>query len=67
MFSRGAHTLHVSAQLFCKNRQRLVEALKGKTCEKSVVILRGGVEKMDYNGDTTDLPFKQVSLSSGNF
>ncbi|KAF8369026.1 hypothetical protein PRIPAC_86855, partial [Pristionchus pacificus] len=60
-FNRGGNTLHISASLFVKNRKRLVDALRGKVPSKSAVLLQGGQEKMRYNTDADDLPFRQES------
>ncbi|GMT28450.1 hypothetical protein PFISCL1PPCAC_19747, partial [Pristionchus fissidentatus] len=60
-FNRGAHTLHIKADLFVKNRGRLVDALRGKVPAKSAVVLQGGQEKNRYNTDAEDLPFRQES------
>ncbi|GMR53447.1 hypothetical protein PMAYCL1PPCAC_23642 [Pristionchus mayeri] len=60
-FTRGPKTLQVKADLFVKNRHRLVEALRGKVPSKSAVVLQGGQEKNRYNTDAEDLPFRQES------
>ncbi|CAJ0948675.1 unnamed protein product, partial [Mesorhabditis belari] len=61
-FHLGGKTLRVSAKLFTENRQRLVKALKEKiTYPGAVVVLEGGHEKLRYNTDADDLPFRQES------
>jgi len=63
MFSRGGLTLTVTAELFTKNRARLVQAFREKFPElkSNVIILEGGKEKGRYNTDANDNPFRQES------
>ena len=67
-FSRGPHTLTVTAQLFAENRSRLVNALRSKlgTGSGACVVLEGGKEKARYNTDSDDYVFRQASHAGGN-
>lgn len=60
-FSRGSHTLSVSAKLFAENRARLVNALKGKAKPGSVIVLEGGKECLRSNTDSVVNVFRQES------
>ncbi|KAE9553984.1 hypothetical protein FO519_002801 [Halicephalobus sp. NKZ332] len=60
-FSRGVHTLKISAKMFAENRQRLVAALKPHAVPKSFIFLEGGIDKNRYHTDSEDLPFRQES------
>lgn len=60
-FQLSEKTYKVPVELFTENRQRLLEVLKPKVQENSVVVLEGGVEKNRYNTDAADLPFRQES------
>ncbi|PAV67433.1 hypothetical protein WR25_19481 [Diploscapter pachys] len=55
------NTLKVPATLFKKNRDRLVAELKKKVDGQWTVLLQGGREKLRYNTDCDDLPFRQES------
>ena len=62
-FSRGPHTLKVTAALFVENRGRLVNALRQQIGPNSgaCVLLEGGKEKNRYNTDSDDSAFRQES------
>jgi hypothetical protein len=63
-FSRGSHTLTVTAQLFKENRDRLVSALRKQLGEKSgaCVVLEGGKDRNRYNTDADEISFRQASI-----
>ncbi|MFH4977455.1 hypothetical protein AB6A40_004164 [Gnathostoma spinigerum] len=60
-FSRGAHTLTISAELFAENRRRLLAKLRKVVGARNVVLLEGGKEPYRDNTDVYDLPFRQES------
>ncbi|KAK0400183.1 hypothetical protein QR680_003393 [Steinernema hermaphroditum] len=60
-FNRGHHTLHVKADLFIENRNRLLDAMREHGDPNGFIVLQGGVEKNRYNTDAEDLPFRQES------
>jgi len=68
-FSRGPHTLKVTAALFVENRGRLVNALRQQIGPNSgaCVLLEGGKEKNRYNTDSDDSAFRQVCGGAVDF
>uniref|UniRef100_A0AC35TKM6 AMP_N domain-containing protein n=1 Tax=Rhabditophanes sp. KR3021 TaxID=114890 RepID=A0AC35TKM6_9BILA len=60
-FQLSPHTLKVPAALFVKNRQRLLNVLRGLVGPSTVVVLQGGLDVHLYNTDCSDLPFRQES------
>uniref|UniRef100_A0A0N5AQE6 Xaa-Pro dipeptidase n=1 Tax=Syphacia muris TaxID=451379 RepID=A0A0N5AQE6_9BILA len=60
-FSRGSHTLSISAKLFAENRSRLINALKPNAKHGSVVVLKGGSEFQRYDTDSVINVFRQES------
>lgn len=60
-FSRGPHTFTVTAKLFSKNRERLVDVLRTKSKPRSVILLKGGEETLRNYSDSVINVFRQVN------